>query len=213
MVLLLHRVYLQLVEIWKSSWNNFLMDWYFHYGIVYCNDPVFCRISLDAWNCDKLCMQLARAGWLAYLPFRRLTRPQKGSTCLPSVSTLDLVKFTWNYAHTRIWIKLNVIVYEWSTERWTCSHLEQLKLTEVWWTLMNSEVLDVGIKFSSSILQYDVEFGRQRCAEKWTFVDVRLTFRRSRNQLDDSQLTSAAAAATAAHTRRSACCCYHNCRY
>ena len=156
------------------------------------------------------------AGWLAgWRAFHSdVWHPWKVSTCLPSVSTLDLVKFTWNCTPVlceyydldkieryRIWSvnrTLNV-----SSPRGE----GQLKSTKVWWTLTNSEVLDVRIKFSS-ILQYDVEFGRQRCAEKWTFVDVRLTFRSSRNQLDDSQLASAAAAATAAHTRRSACCCY-----
>ena len=28
---------------------------------TYCNDPVFYRISLVAWNCDKLCMHATRA--------------------------------------------------------------------------------------------------------------------------------------------------------
>jgi len=169
---------------------------------------LYYRISLVAWNCDKLCMHATRA-----------RRPWKSSMgmCLPSVSTLDLVKFTWNC--TRVLYEYYEYYDPDKIERhriWSVNRTlnvssprgeGQLKSTKVWWTLTNSEVLDVRIKFSS-ILQYDVEFGRQRCAEKWTFVDVRLTFRSSRNQLDDSQLASAAAAATAAHTRRSACCCY-----
>jgi len=115
-------------------------------------------------NCDKLCMHATRtrrlASWLAYLPFRRLTRPWKGSACLPSVSTLDLVKFTWNctrvlYEYYEYYDPDKIERYRIWSVNWTlnCHHLEvkvNWRLTKVWWTLTRSEVLDVRIKFSCS---------------------------------------------------------------
>ena len=80
--------------------------------------------------------------------------------CVPSVSTLDLVKFTWNctrvlYEYYEYYDLDKIERYRiWSVNRTlnvsSTRGEGQLELTEVWWTLTNSEVLDVGIKFSSS---------------------------------------------------------------